>query len=84
MSVVSSLQIKMARAALRWSVDYMAEVTNLSRSTLKRVETNDGFAKATKANVRLIIQTLEAAGIEFVGTPDDGPGVRLWRSAPAT
>ena len=21
--------------------------------------------------------TLEAAGIEFVGTPDDGPGIRL-------
>jgi hypothetical protein len=23
--------------------------------------------------------TLEAAGIEFIGTPDEGPGIRLWK-----
>jgi hypothetical protein len=28
-----------------------------------------------------IQRTLEAAGIEFIGAPDDGPGIRL-RAAP--
>lgn len=23
--------------------------------------------------------TLEAAGVEFIGTPDDGPGIRIHR-----
>ena len=33
---------------------------------------------ATEANLRLIRETLEAAGIEFIGEPGEGPGVRLW------
>ena len=24
-----------------------------------------------------VVKTLEAAGIEFIGSPDDGPGIRL-------
>jgi hypothetical protein len=26
-------------------------------------------------------RAFEVAGIEFVGTPEEGPGVRLWRQA---
>ena len=37
------------------------------------------FLPATKANVRFIRETLEAAGIEFIGEPGEGPGVRLWK-----
>jgi hypothetical protein len=33
---------------------------------------------ATAANVKLITDTLLTAGIEFIGTPEDGPGIRLW------
>ena len=36
------------------------------------------FTKATEANLRLIRETLQAAGIEFIGDAGDGPGVRLW------
>ena len=43
-----------------------------------RLESDDGFNKATEANLRLIRETLQAAGIEFVGDADEGPGVRLW------
>ena len=38
-----------------------------------------GIKSATPANIKLIRETLEAAGIEFVGAPGDGPGVRLWK-----
>jgi hypothetical protein len=27
-------------------------------------------------------KALEAAGVEFIGTPEDGPGIRLRRAAP--
>ena len=71
-------QIRMARAALSWSVTTLAENSSVSVSTIKRIETEDGLHKATEANLKLIRTTLEAAGIEFIGDATDGPGVRLW------
>jgi DNA-binding XRE family transcriptional regulator len=71
-------QIRMARAALSWSVTALAEHSSVSVSTIKRIETEDGLSKATTANLKLIRTTLEAAGIEFIGDATDGPGVRLW------
>ena len=68
----------MSRAALGWSVSRLSDRSSVSVSTIKRLESEAGFKKATEANIRLICQTLETAGIEFVGAADDGPGVRLW------
>ena len=69
----------MARAALGWSIDVLAEKTSLSSRTIKRIENTIGIPNATAANLKLIRQTLEQAGIEFIGSADDGPGVRLWK-----
>ena len=76
--MVTSKQIKMARAALSWSVNDLAAKAAVSPRTIHRIESEDGLASATPANVRLIVTTLEAAGVEFVGSPGEGPGVRLW------
>ena len=70
--------MRMARAALGWSFEVMAEKCGVSSRTLRRIESEDGIQKATIANLRLIRETLEAAGIEFIGEAGDGPGVRLW------
>ena len=78
MSRLTSEQIKMARAALDWSIDVLAEKTDVSSRTIKRIEAQVGIPVATEANLRLIRETLQAAGIEFIGDADDGPGVRLW------
>ena len=77
-SMQTSDQIRMSRAALGWSIATLATKSFVSVSTIKRLETDGGFLKATEANLRLIRETLEAAGIEFIGEPGDGPGVRLW------
>lgn len=69
----------MARAALGWNISDLATKASVSVSTIKRVETPEGFAKATAANLKLIKQTLEQAGVEFIGTTEEGPGVRLWK-----
>ena len=79
MSMFNSIQIKMARAALGWSIDTLAQKTSISARTIKRIESEGGFGRATPANLKLIRETLEAAGVEFVGAPGEGPGVRLWR-----
>ena len=67
----------MARHALRWSVSELAETTGLSISTIKRIEASDREPNSTKANLATLQRTLESAGIEFIGTPDEGPGVRM-------
>jgi ribosome-binding protein aMBF1 (putative translation factor) len=77
--MVTSEQIKMARAALGWSIDVLAEKTSISSRTIKRIEATIGIPNATAANLKLIKQTLEQAGVEFIGTADEGPGIRLWK-----
>jgi predicted transcriptional regulator len=78
MSMLTCNQICMSRAALGWSISTLSERSAVSVSTIKRLETEAGFLKATEANLRVIRETLEAAGIEFIGDADHGPGVRLW------
>jgi len=69
----------MARAALEWSVQELSNVSSVSTSTIKRIEASGSEMQATPANLKLIRETLEAAGVEFIGGAGDGPGVRLWR-----
>ena len=61
------------------TVAELSKLSSVSVSTIKRIETSEGFIKATPANLKLIRETLEAAGVEFIGAPEEGPGVRLWR-----
>jgi hypothetical protein len=51
----------------------------VSSRTIRRIESEGGLEKATAANLKLIKQTLEQAGVEFIGSVDEGPGVRLWK-----
>ena len=82
MSMLTSTQIRMARHALRWSVSELAAITGVSISTIKRIEASDGEPNSTKSNLANLKKALEAAGIEFIGSPDDGPGVRIRTSPP--
>ena len=79
MSILSSVQVRIARAALGWSVADLADQSGVSARTINRIEVEGGAKVATKANLKLIRETLEASGVEFVGGPGDGPGVRLWK-----
>ena len=56
----------------------LAKKTDVSSRTIKRIEAQIGVPVATEANLRLIRETLQAAGIEFIGDAGEGPGVRLW------
>lgn len=73
--MITGIQIRMARTALKWSVAYLSNQSGVSTSTIKRIEIKDGVPASTKANVTAIKSTLESAGIEFTGTPENRPGV---------
>lgn len=75
--MITSDQIRAARALLRWSGKDLAEKTGLGFSTLMRLEVLEGVPGAQAKTLETIQKAFEDAGIEFIGTPEDGPGVRL-------
>ncbi len=75
--MITSDQIRAARAMLRWSGKDLAEKTGLGFSTLMRLESLDGVPATHAKTLEVIEKTFKNACIVFIGTPDDGPGVRL-------
>jgi len=73
--MLTSEQIRAARALLRWDQKDLAKAAGISVETVKRLEKNPGPVSAYHATVEAITKALEAAGAEF--TNDDGPGVRV-------
>jgi transcriptional regulator with XRE-family HTH domain len=74
--LVDARQIKAARSFLRWRQDQLARLTGLALSTIRRLERSEGRIEANFDTVEKIRQTLENAGIEFIGSPN--LGVRFW------
>lgn len=75
---ITSDQIRAAKAMLRWSGETLATEAGVSLSSIRRVEAAHGLPEAqTLRTVLAIKSALEEAGIEFIGTPTDAPGVRM-------
>jgi DNA-binding XRE family transcriptional regulator len=62
---------------LKWDQATLAKTADIGIVTIKRIEAAAGHPKATVRILSKIKTALEAAGIEFLGTPDDAPGIRL-------
>lgn len=72
--MVTSAQIRAARALLNWTVRDLAEKASVHRNTITRAETDaTGPGRATAA----IRSALESAGVIFIEENGAGPGVRL-------
>ena len=77
--MISSRQIKAARALLGWKGQELADKSGVGVTTLRRYETQDGVPKANASVMRAIKECLEEAGVDFTGDPLLNPGVRLRR-----
>lgn len=77
MSNITSSQIRSARYGLKISVQTLSDWSGVSARTIKRMEAEVGVPKSTLPNLNAVQTALEAAGIEFIGTPDNGPGIRI-------
>ena len=75
--MITGAQIRAARAMLRWSADKLAEEARLGVATIRRADAADGEPSITTANAHAIRAALEGAGVIFVETNGEGPGVRL-------
>ena len=75
--MITSDQIRAARALIRWSAADLASVAGIGSATIKRMEVMDGVPSGNVKTLMALQAALESAGVEFVGAPDDRPGVRL-------
>ncbi|MND26745.1 hypothetical protein D3C80_172010 [compost metagenome] len=80
--MISSEQIRAARALLGWSQETLAEQAVVSLTALKRLESKSGLRvfESTEDRIR---RTLENAGIMFL-TSDQGVGVMLMKQKKST
>ena len=72
---VTSAQVRMARAALNWSVRDLAKAAQIHRNTVTNIET--GRYAGDAATLAAIVSSLKRAGVEFIDENGGGPGVRL-------
>ncbi len=77
--MLTSEQIRAARALLRWEQKNLAAAAGVSVETIKRLEKKPGRVSAYVQTVDAIREALETAGVEFLN--GDAPGVRL-RASP--
>ena len=70
-------QIRAARAMLKWTADDLAQKSEIGVATIRRLEAMNGIPKGQARILDAIQRTLEQAGVEFIGTPNHQPGVRL-------
>jgi transcriptional regulator with XRE-family HTH domain len=62
---------------LKWSLEELSEKSGVGTTTLKRFESGDDVPNGNSSTFKRLRDVFEKAGIEFIGTPDDRPGVRL-------
>lgn len=77
--MITSAQIRAARGMLDWSRKDLAEHSGLSFASMMRLESFDGVPSSNFKTLDAIQKAFEKVGIEFIGTPEEGAGVR-WKT----
>ena len=78
---MTSEQLRAGRALVKWSAEELAKQSGVGIATIRRLEGSFGTPSSNARTLELLRRCLEVAGVEFIGTPESGPGVRLWRKA---
>ena len=63
---------------LNWSRKDLSESSGISFASMIRLESFEGVPASNFKTLEAIKKAFEAAGIEFIGTPEEGAGVR-WK-----
>ena len=76
--MITSAQIRAARGMLEWTRTDLAEKSGVGFSSMQRLESANGVPGAQFKTLEAIKEAFEKAGIEFIGSPEGGAGVK-WR-----
>ena len=79
--MISSTQIRAARALLGIDQRQLAQLAGVSLPTVQRMETSAGNVRGVVGTLTRVIEALDAAGVELIGNDQPsqgrGRGVRL-------
>lgn len=77
--MITAEQIRAGRAAIGWSAEQLAQAAGVVRRTIVAIEQVRGVPSSNARTLQKIKLSLEAEGIEFIGSPHDRPGIRVGR-----
>ena len=77
--MITSAQIRAARAMLDWSREQLSDNSSIGISALMRLESAEGVPSGNIKTFEAVQKAFEKAGIEFLGSPEEGAGVR-WKT----
>lgn len=75
--IISSEQIRAARALLRWEQKDLAAASTVSLPSIKRLESQPGILSAQPRTIAALVGAIQDAGVIFVAENGEGAGVRL-------
>lgn len=79
--MLSSAQMKAARAMLGWDQRRLAEAAGVSLPTIRRMEGSTSTVRSNVDTLVKVVEALERAGVELIAehasSADGGRGVRL-------
>jgi len=77
--LITSAQIRAARAMLDWSREQLSDNSSVGISALMRLESAEGVPSGNIKTFEAVQKAFEKAGIEFIGSLEEGAGVR-WKT----
>jgi transcriptional regulator with XRE-family HTH domain len=75
--MLTSEQVRAARALIRWEQKDLAEASGVSLASIRRLETQPGALAAQARTVTALVAAFEIKGVTFDLAVGIGPGVRL-------
>jgi DNA-binding XRE family transcriptional regulator len=86
--MITSAQMRAARALLAVDQRQLAQLAGLSVPTIQRMEASDGIVRSVVGSLEKVVNAFNAAGVELItaGSPSygTGRGVRLLERAPTS
>lgn len=80
-AVITSAQMRAARALLGIDQKQLAEMSGVSQPTIQRMEASDGNVRGVVDTLTKVVEAFERAGIELIGdnatSSHGGRGVRF-------
>lgn len=73
--------MRAARQMLKLTAAEVANLAGVGVATIRRFELMSGVPSGNARSLLAIKNALENSGIEFIGSPEDRPGVRLVQSS---
>ena len=75
--MITSEQIRAGRQLIKITAVHLAKVSGVGVATIRRFELMSGVPAGNAKSLEAIQKALDSLGVEFIGTADDRPGVRL-------